>query len=234
MFDETAVAEVVQSEAEVVDNGGGFDTSSVPVTNDPNGGFGGEAKLDPASPEAHRGEIVGVARYEAKTGSVALAITLKSNDTGISGGPGFTMNLWGPAELLDGTSVCWASGHFDSSQISDIVPDGKKQSPRQAYARNYFNTKKNGTVQGMLEAAAEQGRTAATLGLSSPTTPEEYVTNLNAILAGTEVLVVRKPEKNDDPKFDGALKVASVYPISVMSDSKRHDGITKNLRKLYE
>lgn len=222
----------------VVDEvGGGFDGAA--VTDDGNGGFGGEAKLDPASPEAHRGEVVSVARYEAKTGSVALAITLKSNDTGLSGGPGFTMNLWGPSDVLDASSAAWASGHFDSSQLSDTAPAGKKQSPRQAYARNFFNTKKNGTVQQLLEAAAEQGRTSASLGLSSPTNPEEYVANLNAILSGTEVLIVRKPEKNDDPKFDGALKVVQLYPISVMNDSKRLDGIcgtitVPRLRRMFE
>ena len=203
-------------------------------TDDGNGGFGGEAKLDPASPEAHRGEIVSVTRYEAKTGTTAIAITLKSNDTGLSGGPGFTMNLWGPSDVLDQNSPCWASGHFDASHLSDEAPAGKKQSPRQAYARNFFNTKKTGVVQQVLAAAAEQGRTGASLGLSSPTNPEEYVANLNAILSGTEVLIVRKPEKNDDPKFDGSLKVSAIYGASIFNDSRRLDGVTKNLRKMWE
>lgn len=219
----------------------GFDTGAETGGTDAaqNDGFGGEGKLDPASPDAHRGEIVSVQHFIAGTGSQALQITLKSNDTGISGGPGFTINLWGPADVFDPNAPCWTGGHFDNTQLSTDSPGtndaGKpKQSPAQAYARNFFNSKKTGTVQTALMAAAEQGRTGASLGLNSPTTPEEYVANLNAILAGTEVLIIRKPEKNADPKFDGALKVSVLYPISVLNDTKRLDGATKNVRRMFE
>jgi|SRR5581483_1690175 len=182
-------------------------------------GFGGEGKLDPQQADAHRGEIVSVATTTAQTGTVGLVIQCKSHDTGVEN-RGFQQIIWGPQDIFSSDAPCWAGGHFDNTKLSKEPPPGKKQSADQAYARNFFNSKKNGLVQVAVQAAAEEGRTLASLGLSSPKNPEEYVSNLNAVLAGTQVVIVRKPEANDDPKFDGQLKVNALYPISSLNDEK--------------
>lgn len=201
------------------------------------GGFG-EGKLDPQQADAHRGEIVSVALKVAGTGTVGLAIQTKSNDTGIANN-GFLLMIWGPADLFDPASEVWSGGRMDTSKLSKESPGlndkgQPKQSPFQSYSRNFFNSAKTGTVQLAYQAAAEEGRTPGKLSLPSPTTPEELVANMNAVLAGTQVVIVRAPESNTDPSFDGQLKVKAVYPISSLNDPKFVNGKLKNSRKLWE
>lgn len=193
-------------------------------------GFGGEGKLDPQQADAHEGEILSVTLTEAGTGTKGLEIQTKSLNTGIDN-RGFLLTIWGPQDLFNPDAECWAEGRFDNTKLPATPPPGKKQSQAQAYARNFFNSKKTGTVQLAIEAAREEGRSVATLGLSTPTTPEEYVANLGAVLTGTRVIVVRKPEKNDDPKFDGQLKVSALYPASYATSQP---GIFAKLRRMWE
>lgn len=217
-----------------VGDGTGFE--SAPDTND-TGGFG-EGKLDPQQADAHRGEIVSVALKVAGTGTVGLAIQTKSNDTGIANN-GFLLMIWGPADLFDAESPVWASGRMDTSKLSKESPGlndkgQAKQSPFQSYSRNFFNDKKTGTVQLAYQAAAEEGRTPGKLSLPSPTSPEELVANMNAVLAGANVVIVRAPESNTDPSFDGQLKVKGLFPISSLNDPKFVNGKLKNSRKMWE
>lgn len=201
----------------------------------PTASFGTPAgTLDPKEADAHRAKVVGVGTKTFDSGSTALQIAFESIDTG-AGGRDFTLSLFPPVEFFD--TEKWSANGFDAATLSRESPglndNGRpKQSPAQSYARNISNSKGTGEVQNIVAIAEKQGRTPQALGLSTPTTPEEYVAVLNAVLTDTEVVIVRRPETNADPRFDGELKIKRVLEPDTITNAKTQ-GFFKEVRKMW-
>ena len=200
------------------------------------GGFGTPAgTLDPKAADAHRAKVVGVSTKTFESGTTGIAVAFESIDTG-AGGRDFEKMIWAPVEFFD--ENYWSGNGFGADQLSRESPGlndtGRpKQSPAQAYARAISNSKGTGEVQELLAIAAKQGRTPESRGLTPPTTPDEYIAGINAILADTEVVIVRRPEKNADPRFDGELKIKRVLEPESATNPKTQ-GFFKDVRKMWE
>jgi hypothetical protein len=211
-------------------------TPQTDTTTAPPSGFGTPAgQLDPKAADAHRAKVVGVSAKTFDSGTTALQVTFESIDTGGSGRD-FTLSLFPPVEFFDPAN--WDANGFHAEALSRESPglndSGRpKQSPAQSYARNISNSKGNGEVQNLIMIAEKQGRTPAALGLSTPTTPDEYVAVLNAVLVDTETVIVRRPENNADPRFDGELKIKRVLEPESATNPKTQ-GFFKEVRKQWE
>jgi len=209
----------------------GVGTPTTPTTS----GFGTPAgQLDPKAADAHRSKVVGVGTKTFDSGTTALQIQFESIDTG-AGGRDFTLSLFPPVEFFDTSN--WGTNGFDASALSRESPglndSGRpKQSPAQSYARNISNSKGTGEVQNLITIAEKQGRTPAALGLSTPTNADEYVAVLNAVLVDTETVIVRRPETNADPRFDGELKIKRVLEPESATNPKTQ-GFFKEVRKMW-
>lgn len=200
------------------------------------GGFGTPAgQLDPKAADAHRAKITGVGTKTFDSGSTAVQIQFESIDTG-AGGRDFMLSLFPPVEFFDPAN--WGPDGFNAAGLSRESPglndSGRpKQSPAQGYARAISNSKGTGEIQQILAIAEKQGRTPAALGLTVPTSPDEYIAGLNAILVDTETVIVRRPENNADPRFDGELKIRRVLEPETIHNPKTQ-GFFKEVRKQWE
>jgi hypothetical protein len=199
---------------------------------EPTGDFVGGDVLDTPSlalpkstPEIHHGTVVSVTtRVSENTGNEYGIITLQSKDNGLT----FEFPFYPPQPWFDPAN--WTVKGFDPSVLADTPAPGKKQTPREAFARSVSShdaayTKegaiitepvagKDAPLQLLKKLAAIEGFTLET-GTPRPTSGTEYVAVINSLVAGRlDVLFTRKPEKNDDPAFDGRLKVNALYPKS--------------------
>lgn len=209
--------------------------STTTTTPAPTSGFGTPAgQLDPKAADAHRAKIAGVGTKTFDSGTTAVQIQFESIDTG-AGGRDFTLSLFPPVEFF--AAEYWNEQGFNAEALSRESPglndSGRpKQSPAQSYARNISNSKGTGEIQNLIAIAEKQGRTPAALGLSTPTNSDEYIAVLNAVLVDTEVVIVRRPETNADPRFDGELKIKRVLEPESATNPKTQ-GFFKEVRKMW-
>lgn len=196
--------------------------------------------LPPATPDIHEGTIVSVIPVTSeKTGNTYGTITVQSKNTGQT----FDMGFFPPQAWFDPAN--WTGGKFDPATLSDDPPPGKKESPKVRYAKSVASsqaaftedgtpittiTGKEAPLQLLRKLAAQDGLTLDS-GVTPPTSGEEYINIVNALVAGRlEILFTRKPEKNDDPAFDGRLKVNQIYSKSILTEAnfeKRFSGFRK-------
>ena len=198
-------------------------------------GFGTPAgTLDPKAADAHRCKVIGVGTQTFDSGTTSLHISFESLDTGGSGRD-FKLSLFPPADFFNETF--WGADGFHAGELSRESPGindyGRpKQSPAQSYARNISNSKGTGEIQNLITIAEKQGKTPGSLGLSTPTSSDEYVAVLNAVLADVEVVIVRRPETNADPRFDGELRIKRVLEPEAATNPKLA-GFFKDVRKMW-
>jgi hypothetical protein len=158
--------------------------------------------------DAHRGQIVGVTSKKFDTGSTGIELSLKSSDAGFDA----TYMFFPPTEFVDNI-------HVDPTTLSEVPNPGKKQSPQQRYAVVIANANKTAEIQALRIIAQEQGRTLS--GAVPPTSFEDYVSLLNSLLSGVEVVFTRKPDESaEDPRYRGKLKVNRIYPPETANKPK--------------
>jgi hypothetical protein len=181
--------------------------------------------LPKATPEIHHGTVVSVTtKVSENSGNEYGIITLQSKETGLT----FEFPFFPPQPWFDAQN--WTPKGFDPSVLSDTPPPGKKQTPKEAFARSVSSheaayTKegavitepvagKDAPLQLLKKLAAIEGFTLEA-GTQRPTNGTEYVAIVNSLVAGRlDVLFTRKPQKADEPQFDGQLKVNAIYPKS--------------------
>lgn len=166
-----------------------FDTGSVAIP------------IPPA--EAHLGTIEGVTSVTFDSGATAIEIALKASDT-----PGLDSNLrvFVPKLFVADIFVDKAS-----------LPEEEGNNQLFAYRTGIANDKQEATIQKLLVIAKENGRTSSGLGLTKPTTFDEYVLNLGAMLVGLEIIFVRRPGKGD---YAHRLETKQIYPRSAADNPK--------------
>jgi hypothetical protein len=168
----------------------------------------------PAEPaDAHRGTIIGVTSRSYDTGSTSIDLALRSDDQGFE----TSYSFFPPKEFVENI-------HVNPTELSDESPGttangNPKQSPQQRYAVTVANDKKTAEIQSLRILAQEQGKNLA--GAAAPVTFEDYVSLLNSLLNGVEVVFTRKPDNSaSDPRYRGKLKVSSIYSPDVVNKPK--------------
>lgn len=207
-LDQTVVEDGIVDEIEV--NGG--DVLDTPTLS-----------LPAATSEIHHGTVTSVTTKIANSsGNEYVVISLQSRDNGLS----FDFPFYPPQAWFDPAN--WTVKGFDPSVLSDTPPPGKKQTAREAFARSVASqdaafTKdghvitdpipgKDAPLQFLKKLAAIEGFTLEA-GTPRPQSGTDYVAVINSLVAGRlDLLFTRQPEKNDDPAFDGRLKVKQLLP----------------------
>jgi hypothetical protein len=170
-----------------------------------------ELETPPAVPDAHRGVIDSVSETTFETGTTAIVIGLRSLDTGAEQ----EYKIFPPQEFVTDFAAVTAN----PASLSDAVPAGKKQSPKQRYAAVVANSDKDAELQRLRAIAAEAGRTTA--GLAKPTTFAEFIGVLNTLLSNVEVIFTRTAdEKNENPAYRKRLNVNRIHGPSILSSPK--------------
>src|SRR5271157_678841 len=171
-----------------------------------------ELVVPPPEPEVTRGEITGVSREDAATGSVGIRVSLKSTDTAVED----SLTYWPPIEFVEDISV-------DPSTLSNEPKPGKKQSPRERYGVVVRNSTKTADIQKLLALAAEQDRHIT----GAPNDFDEFVALLDELLTGIPVVFTRRPEKNAEPQYANRLKVGVIEPASAAENPKKFKRMIK-------
>lgn len=167
-----------------------------------------ELVTPPAQPDAHRGVIIGVSTVEFESGTTGVKVSLQSQDAGFE----TDVTIFPPKEFV-------ADITLDPTELSDEVPEGKKQSPKTRYASVVANSTKDAEFQRLKAIGKEAGRSLE--GMPRPTNFEEYVGLFNALLSGVEVVFTRQPDvKAEDPAFRNRLKVSRIYDASIINKPK--------------
>lgn len=151
--------------------------------------------------DAHRVKVDGVSLVNSEYGS-KLRIATTSQDMGIT----INHDLWLPEGYVENPKVDPTTLPTSENFIED--QQGK-------YAKDIHNSKKTATLDNYLSYAYAQGRTEFG-ALAQASTIEAVAEALNGVLAGVELIVVRKPGKKN-PDF---LNISSTKPIEAASDVK--------------
>ena len=160
-------------------------------------------------PDAHRGVINGVSVQTFDSGSTAIKIALVSQD---DASVEENYMIFPPAAFVENIAV-------DPNSLSDVPPEGKKQSAKQRYAQVVANSDKSAELQQLRGLAYKAGRSLQ--GVSKPTNFEEFVELFNSLLSGVAVIFTRTPDNSsDDPAFRGRLKVNRIMDIETMNKPK--------------
>lgn len=213
--------EILETETPISEAIGGAETGLGDVLDTPS--------LAPpeAQAEIHEGTVIGVTTLVGKdSGNTYGTITLQSKATGKT----YEFPFFPPQAWFDPAN--WTGGVFNAEILSDVAPAGKKQTPREAFAKSVSSSKaaftkdgvaiteitgKEAPLQLLRKLAAHAGLTLEA-GTPRPTNGDEYVGTINALVAGRlEVLFSRRPEKNDNPAFDGQLKVNQIYSTETLN-----------------
>lgn len=207
-----------QSAVDVTDNGTGGDASTTTEEGD---FFATDPyEVPAATPKFHRGAIESIAATDVtESGSRGIRVTFKSD----SNGRQYENTIWPPMAFVDNPRIT-------RDELAALpVPEGKKQSPLQRYGatiHNHFgrdilrgkNDKgqpitikaigQSAEVDRLLIVAVHAGRT---LPAGRYSNFDEYVSQLNNVVAGTPVVFTTREEKNEDPNFSNREKVNGVY-----------------------
>jgi hypothetical protein len=151
------------------------DVFGVPVIEEP-----------PFEADAHEAQITGVtAERSSQKGTPAFFFHWTSKNNPLVDG---VLKLWLP--------VAYVEGGFDPKFDLSGLTEGQKIS----FRINIGSSKGSALLQRLVKYAANQGRSAAELGLTKATTLDGQAANYNALLAGISVIVLRVPDK-DNPEY---------------------------------
>lgn len=186
-----------------------------------------ELETPPAVPDAHEGEIVSVTSETYDSGSTSINVTVQSKNAGFQD----TYKIFPPKEFVSH----YAEVVADPTSLSDVAPEGKKQSPRQRFAAVVANTTKDAEIQRLRNIATEElgpeGVAARMAGLSKPTSFTGFIETLNTLLTGVPCVFTRKADENsENAQYRNKLRVNRIYGTSIMGSAKA----LKNYAKAWE
>ncbi len=174
------------------------------------------------APEVHRGTVTGVTlrrlNNEKQTSIISIGLVSRDVPTLEKSMDIFVPKLWEE-------SIADLSG-FKASELPSEKGNNQKfsyqagisNSDRTARLQRYvFNKETTATnskgkefqVKDSIARAA--GRNPIELGLTKPTTLEEYTENVNKMLQGLDVLFTMKERGGDDPAFSHQLNVQDLF-----------------------
>lgn len=182
-----------------------------------------EIKVPPSPPDAHRAQVTSVTskhlNNDKQTGVVSVNLTSRDVATLET-----SLDIFIPR----GFEESLGSGvPFDPRALPE--EDGNKQ--QTSYRLGIANSDKTATVQKLVILAKRAGKDPAALGLSKPTSLEEYSSNLNAMLQGLEVIMLRRERGGDDPAFAHQLQVRD---ITAADEAENNPKRFKKYKKAWE
>jgi len=171
-------------------------------------------KLPPATPEAHQGKIDGVTSETFDSGAVAIQFAVTSSNVPTVSDK---ISLFVPKAFAEDI-------HIDPTTLPTNDENGKNQ--QQNYAIGIANTDHTATLEELRRIAYEQGRT--TEGLEAPQTFDDFVSVLNHLLVGVDVVFTRRPNtKAEDPRFRNRLQGSAILNPNVVNNPKALKKYTK-------
>lgn len=178
--------------------------------------------------DAHRASIKSVESSEFDSGAVSIDVVATSEETGSD----LQYRIFVPRDFAANIDVDPSELPEDEGDKAAGIPPDKQRSQ---YLRAVQNKQGKAKIQILLALAKEQGITTSSLHITKPTSFEEYVAALSALLQGINVIVLRNPDKRDpESEFYGQLRVTRFESPSVLSDDKRLNGLRKRYRLLWE
>ena len=140
----------------------------------------------PFEADAHEARITGVtAERSSKKGTPAFFFHWQSKNNPLVDG---VLKLWLPVPYVE-------SG-FDTSFDLNSLTDGQRTS----FRINIGSSKGSALLQRLVKYAGAQDRNASTLGLKFESTLEGQAANYNTLLAGMDVIVLRKQD-DENPEY---------------------------------
>src|SRR5512146_1072943 len=162
--------------------------------------------------DAHQAVITGVRLDRYDSGASAIVLSMNSLDDPAVAEQVY--KIFVPRAFADDIYV-------DPAQLASVPEEGKKQSEQQSYGRNIRNKQGTAELQKLQKIAFDQGRNVQSLGLSRPSTLDELVANLGAILANVQIVFARRPNMDEEnPQYYGRLEVRNIYGPDVISNPK--------------
>lgn len=163
-----------------------------------------------AKPDAHEAVINGVTTVTFDSGATCVQLELSSQNVPLD----FNKRYFVPKDFV-------ADIYCDKASL----PSEDKNNQLGSYVRTIQNDKGDADFQKLRAIAANQGITSADRGLTKPATFADYVENMNKLLSGLRVIVVRRPGKDD---YADRLEVAAVYGPEVKDEpGKKFRGVDR-------
>jgi hypothetical protein len=189
-------------EAASIDATGADDFFSVP-----------ELVVPPSPPEAHRAVITSVTTttLNNEKQSTKISINLTSRDVPTVDK---SLDIWVPKEYL----AVIGSPTFDPTTLA--------QGQQISFRMNFSNSDKSATLQKLVfnpsSVARSAGRDPIQLGLKkvAPGDLEGFVSNLNAMLQGLEVIMLLR-ERGGEPPYNHTLEVKDILAADAYETSPK-------------
>jgi hypothetical protein len=173
-----------------------------------------ELAVPPREAQAHQAEITGISfgRTEQKD-SPYLQIDLVSANTGKDE----SLKIFLPELFVEDINI-----------DPKTLPDEKGNNQFFSYVTNISNGDKNATLQVIRQEALKQGRGATIEGMGKPQNFEEWVTMLQTLLPGTQVIYLKRETENKDT----GVKFYNVTGIRKLEDGDNPKAL-KKYRKMW-
>lgn len=220
--DGTADAAVDSAENEAENSFAMFETDTV--------------KVQPRPKDAHRGTILAITANKYDSGATMILVHLRSSDTSNDD----ELSIFVPPFFVDNCEKFFkqpgqAKAEFGIENLPAGEPDPMeptkiKGNQRATFGMAIRNSDGNAAVQNLLSIAAKWGRNPRELGIVAPPKSfDEYVGQLNTLMAEVNVVYTRLPQKNEDnPQFNGRLKVRGIFfPSDILDNEKSLKGYVK-------
>lgn len=160
-------------------------------------------KAEPETPEARVMKVVSAEVFRSKPPKDSIAIKFTFEDAVLP----LTYFAFLPKPFVE-----------NIRDIRNFDPETLQDGDKFLYRTHVSTSRGTATLQILVAAARAAGRTVNAPAIRSI---EDYVDALNRFIAGIEVVVLRDPDnKNEDPQYQGRLRVTGIRPTDVMNNPK--------------
>ncbi len=156
----------------------------------------------PSEPDAHRAVITGVTfgrvNNEKQTGMIEIGLVSRDVPT------------------LDQKLTIWVSPALEPAVLGQVDPKTLAPNLQTSYRISFGDKSGRAQLQRFVfnkdSIAAKAGRNASELGLKRATTIEEFASNINEMLQGLEVIMIRGERGGDNEAFKHNLEPKDILP----------------------
>jgi hypothetical protein len=160
-------------------------------------------KAEPERPEARIMKVTNAEVFRSKPPKDSIAIKFTFEDAVLP----LTYFAFLPKPFVE-----------NIGNIRNFDPETLQDGDKFLYRTHVSTSRGTATLQILTAAARAAGRTVNAPVIRSI---EDYVDALNRFIAGVEVVVLRDPDnKNEDPQYQGRLRVTGIRPTDVVNNPK--------------
>ncbi len=164
-----------------------------------------------SDPDAHRAVITGVTfgrvNNEKQTGMIEIGLVSRDVPT------------------LDQKLTVWVGKALEPAVLGQVDPKTLPENQQTSYRISFSDKSGRALMQRLVfgadSIAIKAGRNAKELGLKRATTIEEYASNLNEMLQGVEVIMLRDERGGLNPAFEHTLEPKNIVPPDAYETSPK-------------